>query len=92
MRLSEKQIDKMVALVFKELKANNAIEFKEKEEVVFQKAVALVKGDFRKEEELNQEVNDMMDDLERTNPGSFQRYKMFPLLKKRLAKEKGVVL
>jgi hypothetical protein len=34
----------------------------------------------------------MMDDLERQNPGGFQRFKMFPMLKRRLAKEKGIIL
>jgi len=41
---------------------------------------------------LDVEVNRLMDDLERQNPGEFQRFKMFPLLKKRLAKEKGIIL
>jgi hypothetical protein len=46
----------------------------------------------RKESDLDHEVNRMMDELERQNPGEFQRYKMFPMLKKRLAKEKGIIL
>ena len=92
MKMSDKQIKRMVKLVLDELKEHNVITFKEKEEKVFMRATELIKGDFNKEQELDQEVNDMMDDLERQNPGSFQRYKMFPLLKKRLAKQKGIVL
>lgn len=82
----------MVKLVIDELKEHDVITFKDKEEAVFNRAVELVKSDFLKEQQLDEEVNQMMDDLERQNPGSFQRYKMFPLLKKRLAKEKGIVL
>ncbi len=90
--MTDKQIQRMVKLVFDELKEHNVITFKDKEAVVFDRAMALVKNDFLHEKDLDEEVNKMMDDLERQNPGSFQRYKMFPLLKKRLAKEKGIVL
>ena len=92
MKMTEKQIKRMVKLVLEELKEHNAITFKDNEEAVFQRGIALVKNDFLREQELDEEVNRMMDDLERQNAGEFQRYKMFPLLKKRLAKEKGIVL
>lgn len=92
MALSNKQIDRLVKLVFKELKDQNLITFKAKESQAFERAVQLVKSDFDKEKQLDAEVHRMMDDLEQQNPGEFQRYKMFPLLKKRLAKEKGIIL
>lgn len=92
MKLTDKQILRLAQTLLNELKDQNIIKFKEKEDKVTQRAVELIKEDFRKEAELDAEVNKMMDELERQNPGSFQRYKMFPLLKKRLAKEKGVIL
>ena len=92
MRISENQIQRMVHLIFKELKNGNHIHFKAKEEKVFQRAVEIVRGDFAREHELDREVNEMMDNLERENPGSFQRYKMFPMLKKKLAEKKGIIL
>ncbi len=92
MKISEKQIVRMANAIFKGLKQQKVVEFKEKEEVVLQRAAAIIRGDFSREAELDQEVNRMMDDLERQNPGEFQRYKMFPMLKKRLAKEKGIIL
>ena len=85
-------MDRMVRKIFDELKIQNAIEFKESEEKVFKKAVAYVQDDFAKEAALDVEVNKMMDTLEKKNPGQFERYKMFPLLKKRMAQEKGIVL
>lgn len=75
-----------------ELKAHNIVTLKDKEEKILRRAEELVKADYARETELDREVEAMMDDLERKNPGEFQRYKMFPLLKKRLAKEKGVIL
>ena len=82
----------MAEAIMHGLKNQKVVQLKVKEEQVLDKARALIKGDFEREMELDREVNRMMDDLERKNPGEFQRYKMFPLLKRRLAKEKGIVL
>ena len=92
MKVLESQVQKMVACVFKELKNRNLVQFKAPEEKVFQHAVNLIKKDFDNERELEQEVHKMMDDMERKNPGSFERYKMFPLLKRKLAEKKGIIL
>lgn len=92
MKVSEKLIARLVQSVFRELKEQNIITFKEKEEKVFNRACTIITNEYSKEAQLDADVNRMMDDLERQNPGEFQRYKMFPLLKKRLAKEKGIIL
>jgi hypothetical protein len=92
MKINEKQIQHMAKKLLESMKAQNCIEFKEKEEKVFEKVIQIIREDFERESRLDQEVNKMMDDLERQNPGGFQRYKMFPMLKKRLAKEKGIIL
>lgn len=82
----------MASAILEGLKKNNIVTFKVKEEVVLQRAIDIIKADFQREADLDVEVNKMMDTLERQNPGEFQRYKMFPLLKKRMAKEKGIIL
>lgn len=92
MKLSDKAIQRLVYSIFKELKADKAVIFKENEEAVIAKANEIIRQDFARELALDREVNQMMDDLERKNPGGFERYKMFPMLKKRLAKEKGIIL
>jgi hypothetical protein len=92
MKLTPIQIDRIARKILEELKSQNLVEFKEPEDKVFRRAVELIKGDFDREAVLDREVNKMLDDLERKNPGEFERYKMFPMLKKRLAKEKGIVL
>ncbi|MEK6556217.1 MAG: DUF507 family protein [Bdellovibrionota bacterium] len=92
MRISDKVLSRLIQHVFRELKANNAITFKEKEEKAADVALQALKADLAKEAALDSEVHKMLDDLERQNPGEFQRYKMFPMLKKRLAKEKGVII
>ena len=82
----------MADAIVKGLKTQKVITFKDKEETVLDRATAIIRADYFREQELDREVNRMMDDLERQNPGEFERYKMFPMLKKRLAKEKGIIL
>ena len=92
MKISDGQIKRMVHLIFKGLKEGKLVQFKEQEEKVFLRAISIIKKDLNRELELDQEVHVMMDQLERDNPGSFQRYKMFPILKKKLAEKKGIIL
>lgn len=92
MKLTGIQMERMVRRIFEELKKQNAVEFKETEEKVARRAVALVKENFDAETALEREAHRMLDQLEAQNPGGFNRHKMFPMLKKRLAQEKGFVL
>ena len=92
MKLTDKQMNRIVKYIFEELKSENAVTFKVKEGDVLARGVAIVKANYAEEAALDVEVNDMMDDLERQHAGEFQRYKMFPMLKKKLAKDKGFVL
>ena len=71
---------------------------KEKEIIVHKEAETLrnhishlITQNFEQETELDREVQAFMDDLEKQGH-SFERYKMFPLLKKKLAKQKGIIL
>ena len=92
MKLNKIQVDRLVRKIFEELKKQDLMQFKESEEKVFKRAVAIVEQDYAREAELDREVNRMIDDLERKNAGEFERYKMFPLLKRKLAKDKGIIL
>ena len=68
------------------------VTFKDVEQKVFARAVEVIKENYRKEEDLDREVQKMLDDLERSNGGEFQRYKMYPILKQKLAKERKIIL
>ena len=92
MKLQNVQIERLVRNVFEKLKEHDLITFKKPEKDVFARAIELVNLDFKREDDLVKEVHKMMDDLEKQNPGGFDRRKMFPLLKQRLAKQKGIVL
>ncbi|GIL17666.1 MAG: hypothetical protein BroJett040_14170 [Oligoflexia bacterium] len=92
MRLTTLQMTSIVQKVFDSLKKSNVIIFKEDEKKVFARALKAIQDDYQKELDLEKEVVKMLDDLERQNPGSFQRHKMYQLLKPKLAKEKKVIL
>lgn len=54
--------------------------------------VQVLKQNMADEKELDEAVNAMMETLEKQNPNTFEHYKMFPLLKKRLAEQRGFIL
>lgn len=92
MKLTPQQMNRIVHLVFEKWKKNNIVTFKEDEAKVYARALKAIADDYQKELDLDKEVNKMMEELERANPGSFQKYKMYPMLKQKLAKEKKVIL
>lgn len=92
MKLSTQQIQVLAEKILNQWKKQNLIVFKEDESKVLSRAIEIIKADYNREEALDREVNAMLDKLESSNPGEFQRYKMFPILKQKLAKDKKVIL
>jgi len=92
MKLTQLQIEVIANKVLDQWKKQNLITFKVDEKKVLARMIEELKKDLQKEQDLEREVNRMLDDLERSNPGEFQRYKMYPILKKKIAKEKKVIL
>ncbi len=92
MKLTTSQLQVIARKVLDSWKKQNIVVFKEDEKKVLSRMVEALKADYQKELDLEIEVNKMLDQLERTNSGEFQRYKMYPLIKRQLAKEKKVIL
>ncbi len=92
MKITQKQIESLVEQIIKSWKESHIITFKESELKVRDTAVQHIMKDYQKELELDKEVAAMLDQLERSNSGQFERHKMLPILKKKLAKEKKVVI
>jgi hypothetical protein len=92
MKLTPMQIQKLVEKVIAAWKKQNVIHFKEDEKKVVERALKAVREDYQREVDLEMEVNKMLEDLERKNPGSFQRGKMFHMLKQKLAAERKIIL
>ncbi len=76
----------------KQWKAQNLITFKVDEKIVLKTIVDVITLNLKKEEQLDQDVKDLMDQMEREHEGQFQRHKMFPMLKQKLAKERKFIL
>ena len=92
MKLTPLQIQKLTEQVFALWKKDDVIIFKEDEKKALQRAIEAIKADYAREAELDRDVNKMLDQLEKTNSGEFQRFKMFPMLKQKMAKERKIVL
>ena len=92
MRFSQPQLTRIAEMILKNWKTNNVVIFKAEERQVLDSAVKALMKELQKEADLDKEVQKMLDDLERSNSGQFQRHKMAGLLKQKLAKEKKVVL
>ena len=92
MKLTPLQMQKLVEKIFDHWKKANVVTFKEDEKKVLARAVEVIKLNYQQESELDKDVFKMLDDLERTNSGEFQRHKMFPILKQKLAKERKIIL
>ncbi len=91
MKLSQNQIQRLVQHLFTEIKSSPAVEFKVDDAVIKSKILAVIQNNIEEESKIDQLVDGMMDQLERQN-ADFQRYKMFPLLKKKLAEQRGFIL
>lgn len=92
MKLHKAQVERVVRHVFLGLQERKLIEFKISEKQVYEKAIAYVEAESKREDDLVREVNQMLDNLEKTNAEGFDRRKMFTLLKNKLAKDKGIIL
>lgn len=78
-------------LVVKQLAEAQKIELKDAEENIRKEIEMEVQKNFQEEKELTEEVYKTMEELE-SQGHQFERQKMFPLLKKQLAKKKGIIL
>jgi hypothetical protein len=84
--------EKVAEKVLDHWKKQNLVTFKEDEKKVFARMTEVLRQDLQKESDLEREVHRMLDELENTHRGEFQRSKMYPILKKKLAKERKVIL
>ncbi len=92
MKLSTTQLQMIASKVLENWKQQNMVVFKEDENKVLVRMNEILKAEVQKEIDLDRDVNQKLDELERTNAGQFERYKMYPLLRKQMAKERKLIL
>lgn len=91
MKLSPSQVESLVRKVVSGLEKQNLVSLTKGKQAALARARDIVLDDFKKEAQLDAEVEKLMDQME-AEGGPFQRHKMFGKLKQKLADEKGVVL
>lgn len=91
MRLSQNQFKRIVHHLLKEIQSSQAISLTADEDKIKSTIISVIQQNLEDETKLDQLVEGMMDELEKQN-ADFQRYKMFPMLKKKLAEQRGFVL
>lgn len=92
MKLTTSQIQRLSEKIFNQWKSQNLMTLKVDEKVVLKTIVDTITADYMREEKLEQDVQALMDQMEREHEGQFQRHKMFPMLKQKLAKERKIIL
>ncbi len=92
MKLSASQIQRISEKILNQWKVQNLITFKVDEKFVLQVIKDRIALDFRQEEDLDKDIHVMLDQIAREHGDSFQRGKMFPMLKQKIAKERKIVL
>lgn len=78
--------------LMKDFESQKGIQLLKDSESVSQEIIQILSHDLEKENELEKEVTRLLNELEREQPGGFDRGKMRPMLKKKLAEKKGVIL
>jgi len=92
MKLTSNQIESLVRNVLLGLEKKNLIQFTGGREKALSKGREIIDGDYKREAELDAEIHRMMDDIEKEQTDQFERHRMFKMLKKKVAGERGFVL
>ena len=84
--------DYLMKLLVNEWDKSGVLDNRASQEAILAEIKGVVREEMDKEAELETEANRIMDDLEQKSGQAFERYKMFPMLKEKLAKKKGIIL
>lgn len=74
------------------LEEKHIVTFREGKEKALKKTIETIQQDYEEEKQLENEVNLALDRLEKQETEGFDRHKMFKMMKKKMAEEKGIIL
>lgn len=92
MRLNQFQIESLSKKILSSLEEKRIVTFREGKEKALKKAIETLENDYEEEKQLELEVNSALDRLEKQQTEGFDRHKMFKMMKKKMAEEKGMIL
>lgn len=90
--MTQNHIESLVRRVLLELEKSNIISFNKSKEAILNRGKEIILKDFDREAELEKEVIKMLDAIEKEQGDQFERHKMFKMLKKKVADERGIIL
>ena len=92
MKMTSTQLESLARRVITGLEKKNLITFSNSRDEAVRKARETLESDYRREADLESDVHKMLDDIEREQTDQFERHRMFKMLKKKVAEERGVIL
>ena len=92
MRLNPFQIESLSKKILSSLEEKRLVTFRDGKEKALKKTIEVIEGDYEEERHLESEVNTAIDRLEKEQSEGFDRHKMFKMMKKKMAEEKGIIL
>ena len=93
MRLNPVRIHQMACTVVERLQARGLLEVQGRPEAVIQHVESVITTELHAEDRLNADVREMLKQFEREfSEGRADYQKMFSMVKKKLIKERGIVL
>jgi hypothetical protein len=92
MRLNQFQIESLSKKILSSLEEKKLVSFREGKEKALKKTIETLENDYEEEKQLEIEVNAALDRLEKQQTEGFDRHKMFKMMKKKMAEEKGMIL
>ena len=92
MKMTQNHIESLVRRVLLNLEKGHHITFNKSKEAILARGKEIINKDFEKEAELEKEVMRMVDEIEKEQGDQFDRHRMFKMMKKKVADERGIIL
>lgn len=92
MKMTQNHIESLVRRVLLELEKKKLVTFNKTKEAVLNRGKEIINADYEREAVLEQEIMRMLDDIEKQQTDQFERHRMFKMLKKKVAEERGIIL
>ncbi len=90
--MTQNHIESLVRRVLLELEKKKLVTFNKTKEAVLNRGKEIINADYEREAVLEQEIMRMLDDIEKQQTDQFERHRMFKMLKKKVAEERGIIL
>lgn len=92
MRLNPFQIESLSKKIIGYLEEKKLVTFRDGKEKALRRVLELITEDYEEERRLEADVNRRLDELEKNPTEGFERHRMFKMLKRKMAEERGIVL